>query len=66
MKRVVLLCLVVILLLSFAPATKAYVPPDQPKDPCDLCAYIPHWCMQCLVDLWWNEGGCFPGDPDCF
>lgn len=36
-------------------------------DDCWVCEHyaIPSACRRCAYDTYWDEGGCFPGDPNC-
>jgi len=68
MKACVAACLVIVLAVVSAVPAMA-IQPDNPQyyedRPCEWCVYVPAWCFLCLLYHWWEEGGCFPGDPLC-
>jgi hypothetical protein len=61
--------LLVIVLGAVLAAPAMAMQPENPHygedQPCEWCIYVPSWCFLCLLYYWWEEGGCFPGDPLC-
>lgn len=67
-RSLILVLLVVMIAILVAPPQAHAYEGDPEWDDCELCErYQVGWaCWNCLIDMWWQGDGCFPGDPDCY
>ena len=70
MKQIIILGMVAILFLGVLvqPGLGYEGEGEGGVDPCEVCEHylIPWACRLCELELWWEQGGCFPGSPFCY